>query len=792
MEALMQADIKDLSNYFNKGHGLSRALTEHQNKGFLAKMLGKSGLKQQEKEDEASYARQQQTGLLMSIAENTGGINEALMKKDDDKKKDKGYLGIIIAGIAAPIVALVAFFKQLAVEFAFLKALTGKGLTKLFAPLKSLFTGGGPVGKAFAGIGRTIKAITDTIKTSKGFVAIGEVGTKIKGVVASLVKFMKPATDFFKSVVGMSKSLIAGSRTASTILKFASKFGTFLGKIFLPITILMSAFDFITGFMKGYEEGGILGGLEGGLTKLFQGLIGMPLDLLKKGVAWILGVFGFDKAKEWLNSFSFSDLIGDMISGLFDMIKGAVEWVKLLFSDPVEALQTLWTTLTSGFASLMDIIWSPIKDGIAWIMRLFGWDEAAAATEKFSIKTFILGVFTTVKDWIVGLFTWGVEAGKTPGDDTSWSLKTMIFAAFDKVKGWIKGLFTWASTDEKVEGEEEGWSIKSVVTDAIKTIVRWVGSLFTFNEGAAGIAAGIINIIYFIPNMVAKGILAVTTWLLKLFGFDETAEGVANPEGFSIGKMVVTAFTTVKDWIVGLFTWGLEAGKTPGDDTSWSLSTMITGVFEKVKNWLFGIFGFGTDEEGKDKPINVEEAKDFSLATMISNVVTKIKEYFWHPDGKSGLLQFDLMGALPNFELPDFGEMIKDVVRAVFPTSLFDKTLLGYGLKDFLPDSLSEFLTEPDKKLAAGGSFNKGDSVLVGELGPELILPSNSGTVVNAQRTQQIQQAGLQRGDASTAAPTIVNAPSNTVVDNKQSNTTNTTVSFSHPSPILNAVNVAA
>ncbi len=72
------------------------------------------------------------------------------------------------------------------------------------------------------------------------------------------------------------------------------------------------------------------------------------------------------------------------------------------------------------------------------------------------------------------------------------------------------------------------------------------------------------------------------------------------------------------------------------------------------------------------------------------------------------------------------------------------------------------------------------------------VMPSTSDQVINAQRTAQIQQAGLRRGDASTAAPTIVNAPSNTVVDNKQSNTTNTTVSFSHPSPILNAVNVAA
>jgi phage-related minor tail protein len=81
--------------------------------------------------------------------------------------------------------------------------------------------------------------------------------------------------------------------------------------------------------------------------------------------------------------------------------------------------------------------------------------------------------------------------------------------------------------------------------------------------------------------------------------------------------------------------------------------------------------------------------------------------------------------------------------------------------------------------------------MLVGELGPELILPSNSGTVVNAQRTAQMQQSGLQKSAASNAAPTIVNAPTSTVVDNKQSNTTISSTSFGHSNPALVAVNMA-
>ena len=52
--------------------------------------------------------------------------------------------------------------------------------------------------------------------------------------------------------------------------------------------------------------------------------------------------------------------------------------------------------------------------------------------------------------------------------------------------------------------------------------------------------------------------------------------------------------------------------------------------------------------------------------------------------------------------------------------------------------------------------------------------------------------AGLQRSVASTSgSPTIVNAPTSTVVDNKQSNTTISSTSFGHSNPALVAVNMA-
>ena len=82
--------------------------------------------------------------------------------------------------------------------------------------------------------------------------------------------------------------------------------------------------------------------------------------------------------------------------------------------------------------------------------------------------------------------------------------------------------------------------------------------------------------------------------------------------------------------------------------------------------------------------------------------------------------------------------------------------------------------------------------MIVGEMGPELIMPSTGGIVMNAQRTEQIQEAGLRRGagGGGGGATTIVNAPTTSV--DQSSSMTNTSVSLSHPSRTLAAVNAAA
>ena len=378
----------------------------------------------QEKKD------QQQLTTLEKIVDGISGLKDSLLK---GLEKGAGMTFGVIAGlIAAPIIALSSFFSTLAVEFKALKSIT-KSIAggKLFAPIRGLFsvmrtvfnaslsiqnsalkllTKIPKIGGVFATIGDVLMGIPKALGAIAKGAKIGEFFAFIGSTIMRAVNFVKgiftPVINFFKTLTTFTG---AASGAFSGIAKFAAGFGRVLGKIFLPITILMSAFDFITGFMDGFDEGGILGGLEGGLSKVFANLIGMPLDLLKSAVSWIAGVFGFDGVSAALDSFSFSQLITDMIGGIFDGVSGIFTFLGDLFdfSD---------LTLFEGFLKLVDLVFLPVNLAINFVKGLFGWggeDEG----ESFSLATFVTDKIAELIDFFMSFVDFDVAGAirKIPG-----------------------------------------------------------------------------------------------------------------------------------------------------------------------------------------------------------------------------------------------------------------------------------------------------------------------------------------------------------------------------------------
>ena len=472
------------------------------------------------------------------------------------------------------------------------KALLGIGAWMGVDAIVKFFTGTSPTGNF-------IKRIKDAMKNTW----MGRLATRIKDFFdpkkSKLLTKLTGKGSFFSKIGGVFTKIgglfgkIPGIGKIMGFIKGAAKF---LGKIFVPVTIIMALWEAVSGFMDGFAETEgnmfqkIMGGIGGAIKSLLDFFVFGIAEMVQDVIIWLLELFGFDGAATAVGDFN---LVGKIKEIVFDII----DWFMLIFQNPLAALGQLWDTITGGYASIMDLIWSPVKAGIAWMLRLFGFDDAAAATEEFSISGFINGIFDTIKGWFTGLFAWGMAAGET--EDGAWSIMTFINSVIAKVKGWVTGLFSWAASED----EEDSFVVKTV-KKVITGIKEWFSKMFKF-DSASDILASAFNVLTFFPNLIKDALLSVTEWLLGLFGFGEEAKKVANAKNFSIGDMIVTLLDHLVTWLSELFNFDIKA------IIAESLGA-LGDAGKKVMGWL----GFGGDETkgkaaggpvGKGVPILVGE-----------------------------------------------------------------------------------------------------------------------------------------------------------------------------------------
>ena len=298
-----------------------------------------------------------------------------------------------------------------------------------------------------------------------------------------------------------------------------------------------------------------------------------------------------------------------------------------------------------------------------------------------------------------------------------------------------------------------------------------------------------------LPDKIVDFIMSPINWVFGLFGMAKPSDTLASVEeahGLTVGD---------EESRTGIFNKILTAILPAG----------VLKFIENPLNWILETF-LGAKAVALIAGGTVEDAQSIikkskvDPAGLFDQIVKKVIP--------QGLLDFidspinyilkNWLGITPGAKPKDVDMTNPDIdkgskgetVKKEMAQSLYDAIGgLGWGV-----GSLFKKVMDPEDMLgilgimgfAKGGQFSGKAPIMVGEMGPELIMPSTGGIVMNAQRTQEIQEAGLRRGAAGGGGggATIINAP--TTMTNQSSSMTNTSVSLSHPSRTLAAVNAAA
>ena len=362
----------------------------------------------------------------------------------------------LIRGVQKAMTSMGSVFKRIGSAF-------GKGASKLGGSGSNLMSG---IGKYFGkgggffkmirgvmGLGVDGKPVVTTPKWAKNALKMWK---SIKSVFNS---FGKTIGTTVKAVKGFMTPLVKGFKAIFGPIKlFAKTLGLILGKLLYPITLVIALWDTVSGAIDGWTktEGSLgdklIGGLKGGITGLLNSLIGMPLDLLKAGVAWLLKKMGFDESSAALKKFSFTKLISDMVSGFFGFVQTAIDWIKTVIADPKAALAALWLKIV-GEGGLIDILWAPIKGAYEWVKTVFTDPLTAlkALWTGLTGKGGLLDLFwmpiDLVIDWVTKKFGWRDDAAP------KFNLLTIITDVVGKVWSWIRNTFSW----DKIKGALTSW-----------------------------------------------------------------------------------------------------------------------------------------------------------------------------------------------------------------------------------------------------------------------------------------------------------------------------------------------
>lgn len=286
------------------------------------------------------------------------------LKVPTEKKKEAesslGGVGALIAGLIGTTIGVIKGW--ISAMKSFYKLLTPQSIMNLasdaFKGIKTIFEG------VKTSIANQVKTISTALSTGLAkFISLFDSfkDMKVTGVFSAIGEKLKAFIKIFTDAGAIIKNMLSGpvgmiGEMFASIGNYIKSFGAMIGKvagivskIFAPLLIIMTIWDTVKGAIEGFEKEGIIGGIKGAITGFFNSLIFGPLDMIKDAIAWVLGMFGFDKAKEILKTFSFADTFTKIVEALFfpfqwlqDNVMEMVDMAKNFFSDKLKSIKAFF------------------------------------------------------------------------------------------------------------------------------------------------------------------------------------------------------------------------------------------------------------------------------------------------------------------------------------------------------------------------------------------------------------------------------------------------------------------
>jgi len=340
-----------------------------------------------EKEREATKATKKQSKLLEGIKDGIGNL----------ANKFKDNIGFF-AGLAGTILAIFDPEKLQSIIDSIVNT-----LIIVFDIIEKIISGD------FKGAFETFGENWDKLKPLVAFLAIWNAGKIIaigKGIIKGL-GLLKTGLTAIGAFFGVGAGPVALAIAAITLVIVAAK----------------KTFDKITSVFE--DTGSLFEAFKAGVIEFPAQLLGLPLNLIKSAVSWVLGIFGFDTTA--MDEFDFVDELRKVYTKMFESVQMAVSWIKdkftaawekgvEIFNGITDSIVGVWTSLKDGVTGAVNYVKDLFNNAFTFIPEIFD-----SLTGKLrSTFNFIAEKFSGLKTFIkaVGAAAWAATKAAVPGGES--------------------------------------------------------------------------------------------------------------------------------------------------------------------------------------------------------------------------------------------------------------------------------------------------------------------------------------------------------------------------------------